>query len=242
MKAKTKKIIIIGATSGIGREMALLYLNQGHRVGITGRRSGLLDEIKSQFPEQVLTSCFDVQATDLLIHLDDINKKLNGFDLLIYNAGVGYPSKELNIESEIKTTLTNVNGFVAVANYAFMHFLQQGYGQLAAITSIAGLQGNSWTPAYSASKAFASNYAQSLNMKAFRMQANIAVTDIRPGFINTKEAEGYKRFWAASPEKAAKQIINAIEKKRRVAYVTKRWWLVAHLLKVLPYSLAKRIL
>lgn len=239
---KKKKIIIVGATSGIGREMALIYLSQGHLLGLTGRRGWLLDELKAQFPNQVTTACFNVQDAGVVNYLNNLNKAMEGFDLLIYNAGVGYPSKDLNVDAEVKTTLTNVNGFVATVNYAFTHFLQQGHGQLAIISSIAGLQGNSWTPAYSASKAFASNYAKSLNMKAFRMKTNIVVTDIRPGFINTKDAEGVSRFWAATPVKAAKQIVNAIDKKKRVAYITKRWWLVAQLLKVLPYPVAKRIL
>jgi len=242
MTAKTKKIIIIGATSGIGREMALIYLKQGHLVGVTGRRKWLLEELKNQFPHQVITACFDVQDPDIFRYLDHMNQKMQGFDMLIYNAGVGFPSKYLDTERELQTIQINVNGFVSAANYAFQHFLQQGYGQLAVITSIAGLRGNSWSPAYSASKAFASNYAQGLSMKAYRMKANIVVTDIRPGFINTKKAEGHSRFWEASPMKAAGQIISAIEKKKQVAYITKRWWLIALLLKVLPYTLVKRIL
>lgn len=237
-----KKIVIIGATSGIGREMALLYLQQGHFVGITGRRKWLLDELSAQFPESTFSSSFDVCDPKALNYLESLNKAMNGFDLLIYNAGVGYPSKELAIETEIKTTQINVNGFVTIANYAFNFFLKQGYGHIVVISSIAGLVGNSWTPAYSASKAFLSNYAESLNMKALRLLTPIVVTDIRPGFLNTKETEEHKRFWAASPLKAVKQIVNAIEKKKRVAYITKRWWLIAITLKVLPYSLYKRFL
>jgi short-subunit dehydrogenase len=237
-----KKIIIIGATSGIGREMALIYLRDGHQVGITGRRQQLLLELKSKFPEQVFMESFDVREANATFYLDKLCHAMNGFDLLIYNAGVGYPSIELNTETERETTLVNVNGFVAIADYAFNFFREQGYGQLAVISSIACITGSSWAPAYSASKAFISNYAEGLNMKAYAQHSNILVTDIRPGFINTKEADGYKRFWAATPVKAAIQIVHAIEKKKRVAYVTKRWWMIAILLKVLPYWLYKRFL
>ncbi|ANE49862.1 SDR family NAD(P)-dependent oxidoreductase [Flavisolibacter tropicus] len=238
----TKKIIIVGATSGIGKEMALLYLQQGHQVGITGRRQQLLLEIQNSYPQQTFIESFDVRDTNVTLYLDKLNLAMNGFDILIYNAGVGHPSKELDAAKEKETTLINVNGFVAIADYAFNYFRERGYGQLVVISSIAGLTGSSWAPAYSASKAFMSKYAQSLNMKAYALQANIKVTDIRPGFINTKEADGYKRFWAATSLKAANQIIRAIESKKRVAYITKRWWLIAMLLKVSPYWLYKRFL
>lgn len=238
----SKKIIIIGATSGIGREMALLYLQQGHQVGITGRRLQLLLEIKNSYTQQTFIECFDVQDANAISYLHKLNEAMNGFDILIYNAGVGYPSQELDATKEKETTLINVNGFVATADYAFNYFRERGFGQLVVISSIAGLAGSSWAPAYSASKAFISIYAQSLNMKAYALQVNINVTDIRPGFINTKEVEGYKRFWAATPLKAATQITQAIEKKKRVAYITKRWWIIAMVLKVLPYWLYKRFL
>lgn len=238
----SKKIIIVGATSGIGREMALLYLKQGHLVGITGRRQQLLLEIKNSYPKQTFIESFDVRDENATTYLDKLNLAMNGFDLFIYNAGIGYPSKELDAAKEKETTLINVNGFVITANYAFNYFRKRGSGQLVVISSIAGLTGSSWAPAYSASKAFVSNYAQSLNMKAFALKTEIVITDIRPGFINTKEADGYTRFWAATPLKAATQIIQAIEKKKRVAYITKRWWLIAMLLKVSPYWLYKRFL
>ena len=86
-----------------------------------------------------------------------------------------------------------------------------------------------------------SNYAEGLNIKAKKLGKQIIVTDIKPGFINTKPVSDYKRFWAADPKKAAGQIIEAIEKKKRVAYITKRWWLVAQVMKLIPYSIYRRI-
>ncbi|HYH15563.1 MAG TPA: SDR family NAD(P)-dependent oxidoreductase [Flavisolibacter sp.] len=239
---KEMKIVIIGASSGIGRELALQYLKKGHFVGVTGRWKWLLEELMTLFPTQTYISTFDVRDPNVLTYLDNLKEAMNGFDILIYNAGVGYPSKDLNLDTEIQTTLINVNGFVAITNYAFNFLQQQGNGHIVVVSSIAGLVGNSWTPAYSASKAFVSNYAESLHMKALRLQIPIAVTDIRPGFVNTKEAEGHNRFWTATTSKAAKQMIRAIEKKKRVAYITKRWWLIAMILKFTPYQLYRRIL
>jgi short-subunit dehydrogenase len=134
-----------------------------------------------------------------------------------------------------------VNGFVAVVSYAFNYFVQQGYGQIAITSSVAAVRGNSWAPAYSASKAFISNYAEGLNIKAKRLKKDIVVTDIRPGFINTKKAKGNGQFWIVPKEKAAKQIISSIEKKKRIVYISKRWWLVAQIMKLLPYNIYRRI-
>ncbi len=236
-----KRIIIIGATSGIGREMALLYATQENKIGVTGRRENLLNELKEKFPKQIFTSCFDVTGNNNQQKVKQLVDELGGLDLLIYNSGYGDPSKDLNVEIERKTTRTNVNGFVDIVSYVFNYFVQQGYGQIAITSSVAAVRGNSLAPAYSASKAFMSNYAEGLNIKAKKLKKDIVVTDIRPGFINTKMAKGNRQFWVTPKEKAATQIIKAIERKKRVAYISKRWWLVAQMVKRLPYSLYRRL-
>lgn len=235
------KIIIIGASSGIGKEMALLYASAGHRVGVTGRRKELLQEIKSSFPDKIFASCFDVTGTGNILHLQNLVAELGGLDLLVYNAGIGEPSKDLLPEIEMKTVQTNVFGFVEIVSFAFNYFVQQGRGQIAVTSSVAALRGNSHTPAYSASKAFMSNYAEGLNMKAYRSKKDVVVTDIRPGFINTKTTKEHRRFWVTSCEKAAKQILAAIERRKRINYITRRWWIVAQVLKFLPYTVYKRL-
>jgi len=238
---KQKKVIIIGASSGIGREMALLYVERGYKVGITGRRQNLLNELREPYPLQVTVACFDVMGLDNEKHFRQLLFELGGLDLLIYNSGYGDVSKELNWQIENTTTKTNVNGFVEIINHAFNYFVNHGYGQIGIISSISALRGNSWAPAYSASKAFMSNYAEGLNIKARRMKKNIIVTDIRPGFIDTKMAKGNERFWIAPAAKAARQIVSAIERKKRVVYITKRWWFIAQLLKILPYFIYRRL-
>lgn len=236
-----KKVIIIGATSGIGKELALLYLKAGNRVGITGRRNILLEEIRQQFPSQVETEAFDVTGTENIVHLESLISKLGGMDLFVYNSGYGDASKELNWEMDKATTLINVNGFVEMTNYTFNYFIKQGHGQIAATSSIASYRGGSWAPAYNASKAFMSNYMEGITIKAYRLKTKIAVTDIQPGFVQTAMAKGSGIFWSAKVEKATLQIYNAIEKKRRKIRVTKRWILIAWLFKWIPYSIYKRI-
>jgi short-subunit dehydrogenase len=236
-----RNIIIIGASSGVGKEMALLYALRGDTVAITGRRAELLEEIRKEYPDHILTRCFDVMEHNNREHLEELVKELGGLDLLIYNAGYGNAGKELDWETERVTTQTNVLGFAEIVNYAFTWFCKQGYGQIALTSSIAALRGNSWSPAYSASKAYMSNYAEGLNIKARRMRKDIVTTDIRPGFINTKSSGGNKRFWMAPPQKAARQIVSAIDRKKRIAYITRRWWLIARIIQLLPYSIYRRL-
>jgi len=235
------KIIIVGATSGIGRRMAELYAEKGYRVGITGRRKELLDELQEQFPQLIEMECFDVTRTENISKLESLINKLGGLDILVYSSGVGEPSKDLDWRLDKQMVDTNVNGFIEICNWGFNYFVKQGYGQLATLSSVASHRGNSWAPAYSASKAFQSNYFEALTMKAFRMKKEISITCIEPGFVKSKMAKGNKLFWVVPLDKAARQIIQAIEKKKRRAYISKRWWLVGKLMKWMPFWIYKRI-
>ena len=235
-----KKIIIIGSTSGIGRRMAEIYAGKGNIVGISGRRKYLLDEIQMQFPQQIVTECFDVTRNENIFRIKSLIEKLGGLDILIISAGIGEPLKELSWETDKKTVDTNVNGFIEIANWTFNFFLKQEYGQLVTISSIAANRGNSWAPAYSASKSFQSIYFEGLAIKAQKMKKNIFVTCIEPGYVNSKMAKGNKKFWIVPLNKAALQIIRAIEKKKRKAYISRRWWLISKLMKWVPYWLYRK--
>jgi short-subunit dehydrogenase len=236
-----KRIIIIGATSGIGRRMAEHYLEKGHLVGITGRRLELLQQIKQQFPQQVEYECIDVTKSENIRHIETLVHKLKGLDILVISAGNGEPSKELDWKIDKTTVDTNVNGFVEIANWAFNYFAKQGHGQLATISSIAAIRGGSDAPSYNASKAFQSNYFEGLSIKAKRLKKNISITCIEPGFVDTPMAKGGDQmFWVVPVDKAARQIIHAIEKCKRKVYISRRWWIVAKILKWAPYWLYKR--
>jgi short-subunit dehydrogenase len=236
-----KRIIIVGATSGIGRKMAELYATAGNIVGITGRRNELLDEIESMFPGKIKTECFDVTGNENIERLTALIKKIGGLDVLVYSSGIGELSKGLDWEIDKLTIDTNVNGFIEIANWSFNYFFNQGEGRMAVISSIAANRGNSWAPAYSASKAFQSNYFEALAIKAKKMKKDIGITCVEPGFVATKMAKGNKRFWVVPLEKAARQILTAIEKKKPKVYVSKRWWLVAKLMRLVPFWLYKKI-
>ncbi len=196
--------------------------------------------MKQKFPSQIFTACFDVRAENNIEYLKTLINEMGGVDIFIYNAGYGEPGETLNPEIEKRVYEINVKGFVDLTAFMFNYFLQQGYGQIAATSSIASVKGLSLAPAYSASKAFMSNYMEGLHMKARRLKTNIYITDIQPGFVKTKMTSN-PRFWVASPQKAAKQIVAAIEAKKWRVYITKRWWLIAMLMKYMPSWLYHRL-
>jgi short-subunit dehydrogenase len=240
------KVIIIGATSGIGKELAIQFAKDNCIVGITGRRKELLEEIKQLYPEGVFIECFDVTGKENIQHVENLIDRMGGMDLLIYNAGYGDPSETLDWKIEKQTVGINVNGFIEIVSYAFNYFLKQGHGHIAATSSIASVRGNSFAPAYSASKAFMSIYMEGLAIKIQRIKKqnpnnSIYITDIQPGFIKTKMAKGNGQFWVAPVDKAVKQIYKAIKNKKRRVYITRRWALIAWIMKWIPYWIYKRI-
>jgi len=159
---------------------------------------------------------------------------LGGLDLIILSSGFSEGSEHLDYNIEKQTIDTNVNGFALIADWAFNYFERQNKGHLVVISSIAGLRGNRHSPAYSASKAFQIIYVEGLRHKAKKLSLSITITDIRPGFVKTDLVLAGKKFWMTTVENAAKQIFMAIKNKRKVAYVTKRWLIVAFLIKLMP--------
>jgi len=234
------KIIIIGATSGIGRELARIYAAEGHLVGATGRRQELLQSLQDEFPQHIITECFDMTIPDATTHLHSLKDKLGGLDMLIYNAGWGDLTEKLDWTVDKTTVDINVNGFLAAIHFGWHYFVSQGYGHLVTTSSIAANRGNRHSPAYSAAKAFQSTYFEGLHIKARKMKVPLYVTDIQPGFVATKMAKG-PRFWVAPVDKAARQIAAALKKKKWRAYITRRWWLVAKLARWMPDFIYHRV-
>lgn len=241
MKQTPQKIVIIGASSGIGKALAEQYAARGAYVGITGRRKELLDAIQSKFPETIHVHSFDARSSDNLHHLDTLIHTLGGMDLFIYNAGYGEISDELDWTINSETFDINARALHEMVHYAFNYFIKKGKGQIAVTSSIASIRGNSQAPVYSATKAFASTFCEGLSIKASKLKKPVFITDIQPGFIATVMAKGKGRFWEAPVEKAAAQMIKAIDARKRRVYITKRWAFIAWVMKWIPYSLYKKI-
>jgi short-subunit dehydrogenase len=237
-----KKAIIIGASSGIGRELARILTKHNYIVGITGRREHLLKELQKENPGQYIYRAFDIRdLSKTAKNLHELVRELGGLDLFVVSSGIGYINPELDAEPEFQTIDTNITAFTDLVTYAFRYFRDHKGGHLVGITSLAALRGNKSAPAYNASKAYQSNYLEGLRQKAKSLSVPVFVTDIKPGFVATDMAKGDRLFWVASPEKAAQQIYRAIRLKKRKAYITKRWRLFALLLKLFPGFLYEKI-
>jgi len=235
-----KKALIIGASSGIGKALSVQLAKEGYLVGITGRRKELLDEIAATAPDHFIVSAFDITDEGVVGYLDEIMSRLKGIDLMIISSGWGKENPELLPEVERQTIAVNVQGFTACMLWGFTYMNKHGGGHLAGISSIAGLRGSRYAPSYGATKAYQINFMEGLWFKAKNEKLPITVTDIRPGFVDTAMAQGNGVFWAASAEKAASQIIKALKQKKKYAYITKRWSLIAWLLNCLPSWIAAK--
>ena len=229
-----KKIIIIGASSGIGKNLAKVYAKRGNLVGATARRKHELTVLKEEFPAQIKTKSFDIIDDNSIDRLNELIEDLGGLDILIFSAGIGELNEQLDNQIEQQTIDLNVSAFTKTLNWIYSYFQQNNGGQIVAISSIGGLRGSGIAPAYNATKAYQINYLEGLQQKSKKGKHNIVITDIRPGLVDTKMAKGEGLFWVMPTKKVALQIVNKIERKKSVGYVTKRWKLIALLLKLLP--------
>jgi len=238
-----KKAVIIGATSGIGRDLSIELHKRGYAVGLTGRRQERLTSITKNLGKNAHYSPMDV--TDFARSREQLHaliKELGGMDIIVLNAGVGTMKEKLEWQQEQLTIDVNVRGFVNLALESYSFFERQGSGQIVGISSMSALFGYGLAPAYTASKAFISNYMQGLRQKAHRSDADITITDIRPGFVETEMTEdNNKMFWVASSPEASRQIANAIEAGKSRAYITRRWNLIAALIKLMPNWVLDRL-
>jgi short-subunit dehydrogenase len=240
--APAKRAIVIGASSGIGRALALRLAREGYDVGLTARRLPLLLELQAEIGPRAFVKPMDVSdAASAMARLDELIAEMGGADLVVVNAGTGHTNPDLAWEPEQETIGVNVTGFAAMVNVAYRHFVGRGAGHLVSISSVAALRGSGFAPAYNASKAFVSTYMDGLRHKLARLGAPVAITDIQPGFVRTAMAQGPNVFWAASPEEAAEQIWQAIRRRRKRAVITRRWRPIAWLMRVVPDAVYHRL-
>ena len=230
-----KKVIIIGATSGIGREVALIYIAQGWKVGVAGRREAELEALRGAYPEQVSAQVLDVTHEDAPEKLQALIEQVGGMDVFLLSSGIGKQNYTLETELELATAATNVDGFIRMTNAAYHYFEKQGHGHLAVISSIAGTKGLGAAAAYSATKGFQNIYMDALDQLARMQKLNIRFTDIRPGFVATPLLTSSKKYpMLMDAPVVALDIVSAIEKKKRVAIIDWKFRLLVGFWRLIP--------
>ena len=239
-----KNAIVFGATSGIGKSITRILIKEGYKVAITGRRLEKLEELKKEFPDQILVKQNDIQQIeDVEKVFNEIVLEFKTIDLVIQSSGVGFVNPKLDWDKEQQTILTNVLGVTKLYVLAYKLFKEQQFGHLVGISSIASIRGSRAAPDYFASKAYQKSYLEGLYIKTKSIKSKkVFITDIRPGFVDTPMALGDQLFWMVPLEKAAIQIYSAIKKKKRVAYISKRWQLIAWVLKIAPAWILKKVM
>lgn len=237
-----KRAIIIGATSGIGQEVAKLLLAEGCKLGIAGRRQAALETFQQTAPGRIEIQRIDVTHEDAAEKLAALIEKTGGMDLFLLSSGIGFQNTALNTETELDTTRTNVEGFTRMVDAAFHYFKNNGGGHLAVISSIAGTKGLGVAPAYSATKRFQNTYLDALEQLACLQKLPIHFTDIRPGFVATDLLNDGKHYpMLMKPDAVARHILRALKRKQRVAVIDWRYRILVFLWKMIPRWLWKRL-
>lgn len=236
-----KRVIIIGATSGIGYEVAKGYLKLGWHVGIAGRRQAALEEFRATAPGQIEIQALDVTHEDAPDKLQLLINKLGGMDLFLLSSGIGYQNIALKPDIEINTAKTNVEGFIRMVTATFNFYRKQGGGHLAVISSIAGTKGLGSAPAYSATKRFQNSYINSLAQLSHMEKLNISFTDIRPGFVETDLLKDGNYPLLMKPDRVANHIINALNRKKRIVMIDRRYAILVFFWRMIPLWIWERL-
>lgn len=230
------KAIVVGASSGIGLEVARLLIQKGWTVGVAARRIDLLNSIGAADVEQI-----DVTSTDAADRLMDLIKRMGGMDLFFYASGIGKQNRELTEDIELATMLTNGVGFTRMVGCAYRYFAKQGKGHIAAITSIAGTKGLGPAPAYSATKAMQNVYLQALEQQANARGLDIRFTDIRPGFVDTALLSGTFHYpMMLKPDAVAREIVWAIEHRKHIRVIDWKYRILTAIWRRIPRWIWRR--
>lgn len=236
-----KKAIIIGATSGIGQEVAKRLVGEGWHIGIAGRREEALRNLQASAPGQIEIEPLDVTDESATTHLQSLTDRLGGMDLFFLSSGIGSQNPALEPDIELNTARTNAEGFIRMVTFAFNHFKEKGGGHIAVISSIAGTKGLGAAPAYSATKRFQNTYIDALAQLARMQHLDIRFTDIRPGFVATALLRNGKYPMLMQAEDVARHIVKALKRQKRVAVIDGRYRVLVFFWRLIPRWLWERL-
>jgi short-subunit dehydrogenase len=242
-----KRVVVVGATDGLGKALAAEYASRGSWVCLVGRGAEKLEAVRAE----ITTRYPDATVAAVLCDLRESNRIAPAFqsaiaaighcDLFIYNAGVMHHGDGLTADPAKDRETMEVNAVAAVEmlGLAANYFREARRGQIAAISSIAGDRGRKGNPAYNASKAALTTYLEGLRNRLHPY--GVTVSTVKPGFVGTKMTAGKAGlFWVAPPEGAARIIAERLERRHEVFYVYRRWGIFGLALHHVPRFLFKR--
>jgi len=217
-----KTVMITGASSGIGKGLALEIASRGARLGLVARRQELLDEVVAAVQGRAVAVTADVRDADgMKAAADRIRGELGPIDVLIANAGIGTSIHISQLDPNHVANVININVLGAANSVAAVvpQMVERGKGHLVAISSLAAYRGLAKSAAYCASKAAMSSYFESVRIDL--RGTGVGVTIVHPGFIKTPltAGRGAKMPYLMELDDAIPKIVSAIEKgKRSIAF------------------------
>lgn len=237
MQIRNRHAIVMGATSGIGLEVARVLADRGWIVGIAGRRRELLDQIAGMTDRIVAAEVIDVNSADAPEALLRLIDRVGGMELYIHSSGVGFQNCGLDEDKELATVETNCLGMARMVGAVFRYMADRPdrQGQIAVISSIARTRGLGAAPAYSASKRFTSHYIESLEqLKRIRRIRHICLTDIRPGFVRTPFIAGSGFPCQMDAGCTARTVVDGIERRKTVVTVNGLYRMLVFFWQLIP--------
>lgn len=238
------KVIVVGASSGMGRALAVALARRGARVAAVARRKDALDALAAAHAGRVTPYAFDTTDADGVPELfQRIREDLGGLDGIIYAAGVMPPVAEGEYSFDKDRAMVDVHllGAMAWLNLAAAHFEAARSGTIVGISSVAGERGRRKNPAYAASKAGLTTYLEALRNRCSRYGVNVVTA--KPGFVDTPMTAGLDGlFWLISADEAATRILRLADKGTSASgYVPRRWGLVMFVIRLVPSFVFRRL-
>lgn len=231
---EAKRIVVVGATSGIGLDVARLFISRGWFVGVAGRNTQMLDALKQENPSQVYTAVIDITHSDAPERLSHLIEEMSGMDVYFHSSGIGYNNPQLDETKELDTLRTNGEGFTRMIGAAYRYFRLRKKGQIVAISSVAATRGMGSAPAYSATKRFQMHYLQSIRQLATTDSLHLAVTEIRPGFVDTPLLRNGKYPMLMESKIVAQAIVKAVIRRKRLLTFDWRYRLLVAFWRMIP--------
>jgi len=238
MKLNDKTVLITGASSGIGRELARQLAARGCRLVLLARREEKLKELAGEISgtEVLALRCDVTKKEDIVSAVSEAKNKFGKIDVAVLNSGIGYKVEIENFSSEPARDTFDVNvlGMIRCVETLLPDFTERKEGMIVGVSSIADARGFTKSGFYCASKAAATIFLQSLRVELRKYK--VKVLTVKPGFVRTPltKKNEFKMPFLMDPDKAVGIIIKGIEKEKRIIQFPLPTVLGAKVLKLLP--------